>query len=115
MKKFPLKPRPAGTVLNSPHFLTVVANLAVIRTRQLRDLREGAVLFDLSSPIVDEHRKLRVLTECTGAIAQAVADIEVQNNLNNRCELRAKLENLAAHTFAWLQALETKPTTKGTK
>ena len=108
MKKSPFKPRPAGTVLNSPNFLTVVANLAVIRTRQLNDLRAGAVLFDLSSPIVDEHRKLRVLTECTGAIAEAVADLEAQKTLNNQCELRAKLENLAAHTFAWLETLEAK-------
>lgn len=108
MKKSPLKPRPAGTALNSPHFLTVVADIAQCRQVQRQAFRDGLTLLELSSPVADDHRKLRRLTQCLGDIANALETIEHLDNLNSRMELRNAIRGLTANGFAWLESLEAK-------
>ena len=108
MKKSPLKPRPAGTVLNSPHFLTVVADIAQCRQVQRQAFHDGLTHLELSSPVADDHRKLRQLTQLLGDIANALESIEHLDNLNSRMELRNAIRGLTASGFGWLESLEAK-------
>ena len=108
MKKSPLKPRPAGTALNSPHFLTVVADIAQYRQVQRESYIAGLTLLELSCQVTDEHRKLRRLAQCLGDISNALETIEHLDNLNSRMELRNAIRGLTANGCAWLESLEAK-------
>jgi NTP pyrophosphatase (non-canonical NTP hydrolase) len=86
-------------------------------------LAGGVILFNCDSPIVDDNRKLRVLTEELGEVADAIdrlerlgkTDIGFFKSLSMqkraaiktaREHLRAELKQVAAVAVAWLETPE---------
>ena len=97
--------------------LTVVSDE---RLRQRRLFAAGKITFDVSSKEPKSDRKLRVLVEELGEVAEAIDRIEQHSHSAEWAEtwqkqLITELVQVAAVCVAWLESLETKPTTKGTK
>ena len=92
--------------LNSPVFMDVVVLVVGGRSVQKDELNKGIVTFDLASPIADDHRKLRRLTQSLGYVADQLECIEEKDNLDSRTGLRDALLQLTCNGFAWLEALE---------
>lgn len=93
--------------VNAPNFLNVVERLAQRRRIQRQMQLDGHTDFDLSSPIVDPHRKLRRLIQNLGYIADAIEAGEKSNSLDTRTMLWDGVTTLTANGFAWLEQLET--------
>jgi hypothetical protein len=87
-------------------FNVVVAAVAGRRTLQKEMLREGVVNFDMASPIADDHRKLRRLTQSLGYVADQLEAIEEKDCLDSRVGLRDALLQLTCNGFAWLEQVE---------
>ncbi len=88
-------------------FNVVVAAVAGRRTLQKEMLREGIVNFDMASPIADDHRKLRRLTQSLGYVADQLEAIEEKDCMDSRVGLRDALLQLTCNGFAWLEQVET--------
>ena len=78
-----------------------------LRQRQLFAARKLSFRFD--SPAVSPFRKLRVLTEEIGEVAEAIDDLEAHpKSPIRRQHLITELVQVAAVTVAWLESLEAK-------
>lgn len=95
--------------------LEVFAKIAAERQRQRQLFYEGRISFDCASPLPDPNRKLRVLTEEIGEVAQELDRLEACRGPRAekfvREDLETELIQVAAVAVAWLEALQTK--TKG--
>jgi hypothetical protein len=101
-------------IKNSPRMMEMFEAIAQERIHQKRLLAGGAILFNCDSPIVDDDRKLRILTEKLGEVAQAIDRIEKINPKQKallkvaKNHLRAELKQVAAIAVAWLETPEVK-------
>jgi hypothetical protein len=86
--------------------MDVFERIAQERVRQQELLRSGKITFSCSSPIVDDNRKLRVLTEEVGEVAEAIDALENKNDRKRFDHLREELVQVAAVAVAWLEAME---------
>ena len=95
-------------IRNSPHFMNVMARVAQERVRQQELFRGGKFTFTCASTTADDNRKLRVLTEEIGEVAEAIDRIEnsKSNHQPARDHLRDELVQVAAVACAWLECLE---------
>lgn len=75
------------------------------RERQEQLLKAGKFLFTCSSPVVDPQRKLRVLVEEIGEVAEAIEKVEMEK-LDAKNFLISELIQSAAVCVAWLESLE---------
>jgi hypothetical protein len=98
---------------------TVLDRIWIERQRQRSLLRGGEITFDCASPIVNNDRKLRVMTEELGEVAKEIDLLErvTQSRKESNASfearrkrrtvfLREELTQLVAVGFAWLEALE---------
>jgi hypothetical protein len=82
------------------------------RERQNALFAEGQIGFNCSSRIVDPARKLRVLTEEIGEVAQAIDLLENPKPFSRvkavQVNFREELVQVAAVAVAWLESMEAK-------
>ena len=107
-------PRPQnGLWKNAPAMLTVFARIANERSRQRELFHAGKITFDCASPLPDANRKLRVLVEEVGEVAQEMDRLENLRDGRAACfareDLQEELVQVAAVAVAWLESLEAKP------
>ena len=96
-------------IKNSPEMLAVFEAVARERLRQKQLFYDGKILFNCDSPVVDSNRKLRVLVEEVGEVAQAIDCIEYTGGGNKYFQpgdLKTELVQVAAVAVAWLEQLE---------
>lgn len=82
------------------------------RRRQRELLRAGKFNLDVSHPTPDETRKLRVLVEEVGEVAEAIDKLEAAKVLDLKQameHLRAELTQVCTVCVAWLESMEAKP------
>ena len=96
---------------NSPLMMDVFERIAQERVRQQELLRTGKITFTCSSPIVDDNRKLRVLAEEVGEVAEAIDHLEQLNPKSPAAKkqlahLQTELVQVAAVAVAWLESIE---------
>ncbi len=103
---------------NSPVIMAVFERIAQERSHQRELFLNGQIMFDVSSAVPDPNRKLRVLTEEVGEVAQEIELLEKfsltgeggkarAKGLAVRTEkLRDELVQVAAVAVAWLESLE---------
>jgi NTP pyrophosphatase (non-canonical NTP hydrolase) len=97
--------------LNLPHSARtyrVLDEVAAERARQYALLRTGRIQHDCADPSVNLDRKLRVLTEELGEVAQAIDILEQCGGPAEplcREELREELIQVAAVAVAWAESL----------
>lgn len=104
------KPPVPGLWKNSPKMLDVFARIAAERSRQRELFGTGKISFDCASPVPDANRKLRVLVEEIGEVAEVIdfhenAESERERKYQ-RDELQKELVQVAAVTVAWLESME---------
>ena len=85
------------------------------RERQEQMFRDGTHDFTCSCHTVSFFRKLRVLTEEVGEVAQAIELVEKIDNPGRRQHLLDELIQVAAVLVAWLETQTKTTPTKGTK
>ena len=88
--------------------LAVLDRIARERKRQ-EELREsGKFTFTCRSPMMDDNKKLRVLVEEVGEVAEAIDRVESSKagHLPARDHLRDELVQVAAVAVAWLESME---------
>ena len=78
------------------------------RERQEKLFRTGKILFNVASTTPDVKRKLRVLVEEVGEVAQAIDLLESGHRQTRLKHLREELVQVAAVCVAWLESLEAK-------
>ena len=85
------------------------------RDRQDKLFVEGKILFNCASPVADFNRKLRVLVEEVGEVAQAIDKVEWSESRGAggdasiwRKELKTELTQVAAVVAGWLESYEVK-------
>ena len=93
--------------------MTVFERIAQERVRQRELYLTGEITFEVASTVPDNNRKLRVLTEEVGEVAEAIDFLEDDDTKVRREHLRTELVQVAAVAVAWLEALEAP--TKGGK
>ena len=102
----------SAKVFNSPHMLTVFERIAQERSRQRMLLLNGTHLFSPDSPVADANRKLRVLVEEVGEVAEVIDRLEFPHTSRReqilRDHLQDELVQVAAVAVAWLESLEAK-------
>ena len=95
---------------NSPNMMSVFERIAQERSRQRELFLKGKHLFSCDSPVADANRKLRVLVEEVGEVAEALDALEFQHVSRREKRLRAHLQDelvqVAAVAVAWLESLE---------
>jgi hypothetical protein len=97
---------------NTPAMLEVFAKIAAERQRQRELFHAGTITFDCASTLPDLNRKLRVLMEEVGEVAQELERLE--GCRDKRAErfvledLEAELVQVAAVATAWLESLQIK-------
>ena len=84
------------------------------RDRQDKLFVEGKLLFNCASRVADPKRKLRVLVEEVGEVAQAIDFLEHGHRQTRLKHLREEIIQVAAVAVAWLEALAA-PVTKEAK
>jgi hypothetical protein len=92
----------------------VLEQIWMERMRQRALIREGRIGFDCACPDVCDDKKLRVLTEELGEVAQAIDCLERPQHhaatvKQLRNGLKDELVQVAAVAVAWLEALEESP------
>ena len=88
-------------------FVNALEFVRIERLRQRRLFAEGRITFDCASPVVDPRRKLRVLIEEIGEVAQEIDRVEQHpNSVSHRHDLAVELIQVAAVCVAWLESLE---------
>ncbi len=87
----------------------IIARIADERLRQRELFAARKHHFRVDSPVVDWTRKLRVLVEEVGEVAQEIDNLEASNHSKKliRQNLQAELVQVAAVAVAWLEAYET--------
>ena len=100
----------SAKINNSPLFLDVMTLVADERVRQNALFAEGKIPFNCASRIADPNRKLRVLVEEVGEVAEAIDRIEnsKSNHRPAREHLRDELVQVAAVACGWLESMEGK-------
>lgn len=96
-------------IQNSPALMAVFERISRERLRQRALMRAGKISFACESPIVGDDRKLRVLVEEVGEVAQALDHLEratARGRVFAREDLQTELVQVAAVACAWLEALE---------
>jgi hypothetical protein len=90
--------------------MSVFGKLAAERSRQKLLLRAGKITFDCASVIPDPNRKLRVLTEEVGEVAQELDRLERCASAKTKARVQARLQTeltqVAAVCVAWLESME---------
>ena len=76
------------------------------RERQQRLFLDGFFSFTCVSPVVDPVRKLRILSEEVGEVANAIDELE--SGRQGQHHLKTELIQVAAVAVAWLESLEPK-------
>ena len=84
------------------------------RERQQELFKAGKFTFTCASRIADPVRKLRVLMEEIGEVAEAIEKLEMKK-LDAACFLRSELTQVAAVAVAWLEALAAPATKEASK
>ena len=82
------------------------------RERQRALLKAGKFTLDVAHPTPDARRKVRVLIEEIGEVAEAIDKIENASVLDLKARfahLRTELVQVCAVCFAWLESMEVKP------
>lgn len=108
-----------NAIKNSPRLMEVFEMVAAERIHQKRLLAGGVILFNCDSPIVDDDRKLRILTEELGEVANALDRLEkaLAKKIRQgdtgaikaaRNHLQTELIQVAAVAVAWLETPERK-------
>lgn len=109
----------SGTVKNSPAMLEVFAKIAAERVRQRELFAAGKITFDCASVFPDDNRKLRVLIEAVGEVAQDLDRLEgCRDNRAARFEredFEKDLVQVAAVAVAWLESLQDGAKTGGAR
>jgi NTP pyrophosphatase (non-canonical NTP hydrolase) len=103
----------SAKIFNSPAMMSVFEQIAAERVRQQELLRAGKFTYTAASPVADNNRKLRILVEEVGEVAEAIDHLEQLNHNSpaakrQREHLREELIQVAAVAVAWLEALEGK-------
>jgi len=93
-------------VCNSPLIVNVFERIAKERHRQNTLVAEGKLPWNCCTLSVDPNRKLRVLVEEVGEVAEAIDRLEAGDCWLNRTHLQDELVHVAAVAVAWLEALE---------
>lgn len=96
----------------------VIALVSQEREHQRQLFRERQISFDCASPVVDPRRKLRVLVEEIGEVAEAIDLLECATRHERRqrqYELQSELVQVVAVCVAWLESLETRNAERGTR
>jgi hypothetical protein len=105
-------PRPA-LWKNNPAMLEVFARIAAERDRQRQLFQTGEITLDCGSPLPDPNRKLRVLLEEIGEVAQELDKLEgCADRRSERFvieDLETELVQVAAVAVAWLESLAKGP------
>ena len=101
-------------IKNNPRLMDVFAQIAAERRRQKELLRDGRILFNLDSPVVDNDRKLRIVVEEIGEIANAIDRLEslkrgTASYAAGRAHLEEEVVQAAACLCAWLETAEVTP------
>ena len=96
----------SAKINNSPLFLDVMTLVADERVRQNALFAEGKIPFNCASRIADPNRKLRVLVEEVGEVAEALDALENKKDWKRFDHLREELVQVAAVAVAWLEALQ---------
>lgn len=95
---------------NNPAMLEVFARIAAERDRQRQLFAAGKITFDCASQIPDPNRKLRVLMEEVGEVAQELDKLEACRDQRGARfvleDLEDELTQVAAVAVAWLEALQ---------
>lgn len=86
--------------------MDVFADIASHRKLIRQEFLRGNVKIDMASPVHDDNRKLRVLIQAVGWVGKAVSLVENNDCPAQREQLAFMLNQLAAQTVAWLEALE---------
>jgi hypothetical protein len=90
--------------------LDILLKIADERVRQRELFKARKHSFRVDSPVVDTWRKLRVLVEELGEVAEAIDDLEKHpQHKQRRNHLITELVQVAAVTVAWLESMEVKP------
>lgn len=95
----------------------IFAQIVLERERQRKLYSDGAFLFDCANPDVHHDKKLRVLAEEFGEVAEAIDRIENHRPTYStediqKCfaegmnHLREELTQVAAVATAWLESME---------
>jgi hypothetical protein len=106
----------SAKITNSPCFMDVMARVTKERIRQQELFLAGKLSFTCASHTADDNRKLRVLVEEVGEVAEAIDLLEAAESRGDgaasalrREELHAELVQVATVAVAWLESLEVKP------
>lgn len=95
---------------NTPAMLNVFAKIAEERVRQRELFHAGKITFDCASVIPDPNRKLRVLMEEVGEVAQELDRLEGVRDRRGEVfvleDLQTELTQVAAVAVAWLESME---------
>ena len=83
----------------------VFTRITAERERQNILLRQGKFSYTCASPVADPRRKLRVIVEELGEVAEALFRLEASECKANREHLIEELIQVAAVAVAWLEAL----------
>ncbi len=97
-------------IFNSPLMMNVIERVAQERHRQNTLFAEGNISFTCASRIADPNRKLRVLVEEVGEVAEAIDILELTKAGRKAAikHLRDELTQVAAVAVAWLESMEDK-------
>ena len=103
----------SAKIFNSPRLMDVMALIAAERIRQKQLLRDGKILFNCDSPVVSYDRKLRILVEEIGEVAEAIDLLETCRpgyapSKRMKALLRAELIQVATVAVAWLETQDVK-------
>jgi hypothetical protein len=102
----------SAKIFNSPAMMAVFERIAQERCRQEGLARAGKFSSTCASKIMDDNRKLRVLVEEVGEVAQEIDFLENAKGALSRAkfsgQLREELTQVAAVAVAWLESLEGK-------
>ncbi len=91
----------------------VVLRVLAERQRQRQLFVDRKITFDVASPVPDTNRKLRVLIEEVGEVAQELDHLEqLPGSKPAQKRLREELTQVAAVAVAWLESLEPSPTSR---
>ena len=106
----------SAKITNSPAFMDVMARVAKERIRQQELFLAGKFTFTCASKTADDNRKLRVLAEEVGEVAEAIDKLEAAESRGGgaasalrREELHTELVQVAAVAVAWLESMEGQP------
>ena len=91
---------------NSPLIMAAFERIAQCRAGQQAAFAEGFTLFDCSSMVTDDSRKLRRLSQALGEVADSIELLEREVSPSNVENQFGALTTLASHCVAWLEALE---------